>query len=193
MAKKPDRRALRTQTALRTAFMTLLARRSYDAISVQDIVDEADVGRSTFYAHCAGKDQLLRLSLGLMRRELVEAQAAARKANPTVRFAFSLPVFEHVAAHRALYPHLIRGRGGAIFATEMRDMVLQLVRIDLGTRKTDDITAHFVTGGFMEILSWWIEKRPSLPPAEIDGHFQALAGARDCAALAPRRFAVKGS
>lgn len=187
MARKPDRRALRTQTALRAAFMQLLKRRTYDAISVQDIVDEADVGRSTFYAHCAGKDQLLRLSLGLMRSELAEAQATARKLARASRLAFSLPVFEHVAAHRALYPHVMRGRAAAIFASEMRETVLQLVQTDLGTtgrKVADDVAAHFLVGAFLEVLTWWVEKRPSLEPQEIDGLFQALAGG--CAAKSSR-------
>lgn len=187
MVRKPDRRALRTQTALRTAFMQLLKQRAYDAISVQDIVDAANVGRSTFYAHCAGKDQLLRLSLAMLRGELAEAQAAARKAPRAPRLTFSLPVFEHVAAHRALYPNVMRGRGGAIFDSEMRGIVLQLVRTDLGTtgRKAgDDAAAHFLVGAFMEVLFWWVEKRPSLAPREIEGRFQALAG--DCAATSSR-------
>jgi AcrR family transcriptional regulator len=49
-----DRRAARTRRALHGALMSLILRKGYEAITVQDIIDEADVGRSTFYAHYTG-------------------------------------------------------------------------------------------------------------------------------------------
>jgi AcrR family transcriptional regulator len=78
MSKKTNRRAARTQAALRGALIRLLRRKDYEDITVQEILDEADVRRSTFYAHCSGKDQLLRLSLRLLPSELAAAQQAAQ-------------------------------------------------------------------------------------------------------------------
>jgi len=46
-----DRRAVRTRRSLHRALMSLILRKDYEVVTVQDIVDEADVGRSTFYAH----------------------------------------------------------------------------------------------------------------------------------------------
>lgn len=171
-SKKPDRRTLRTQTALRRAFMRLLHKRAYEKITVQEIIDEADVGRSTFYAHCSGKDQLLRLSLSFLREEMREAQAAVRKSG-RAGLAFSLPLLEHVAEHRHLYPNVTRGRGAAIFMAELRGLVLDLVRRELGG-KPDELTAQFVTGAFLAVLVWWVESRSKLSPQEVDRHFQAL-------------------
>ena len=55
-----DRRAARTRRALHGALISLILRKGYDAITVQEIIDEADVGRATFYAHYRGKEDLLR-------------------------------------------------------------------------------------------------------------------------------------
>ena len=60
MEKKTDRRVARTKAALMSAFVGEILSRGYEAVSVEDIARRANVGRSTFYMHYAGKDALLR-------------------------------------------------------------------------------------------------------------------------------------
>ncbi|NJM53793.1 MAG: TetR family transcriptional regulator [Blastocatellia bacterium] len=55
-----DRRTNRTQKALRNALIELILEKHYDTISVQDIIDRADIGRSTFYNHFRDKEDLFR-------------------------------------------------------------------------------------------------------------------------------------
>jgi AcrR family transcriptional regulator len=61
--KKPDRRTERTRHALMTAFVNLVLSRGYESLGVEDIVDAANVGRSTFYLHYKSKEHLLRESV----------------------------------------------------------------------------------------------------------------------------------
>src|SRR5882672_10299871 len=60
---KPDRRTERTRAALMGAFVSLLLSEGYDAVSVERVAARANVGRSTFYMHYTGKEDILRQSM----------------------------------------------------------------------------------------------------------------------------------
>src|SRR4030088_1492937 len=91
-----DRRISRSRATLQHALTSLILKKGYEAITIQDICDEADVGRSTFYAHYTSKDDLKRRSFEHLRKELVDrhsqAQAAAGDFNER-SLGFSLTMF----------------------------------------------------------------------------------------------------
>src|SRR3981189_97579 len=100
MVEVIDRRAVRTRKALHGALMSLILRKGYEATTIQDIIDEADIGRSTFYGHYTGKEDLLRSGFQILRRELAEAQRAARgriRGPQHEPLGFSRAMFEHAA------------------------------------------------------------------------------------------------
>jgi AcrR family transcriptional regulator len=66
--EKKDRRTRRTRQLLRSALLSLLKEKRYDEISVQDIIERADVARSTFYMHYVDKDDLLTGGQGFLRK-----------------------------------------------------------------------------------------------------------------------------
>ncbi len=59
MARRLDRRVQRTRKLLRESMMALILEEGYDAISIQDITDKANLGRATFYLHFKDKDEVL--------------------------------------------------------------------------------------------------------------------------------------
>ena len=75
-----DRRVARTRRTLHEALIRLIKRKGYDALTVQEIIDEADIGRATFYAHYRGKDDLLRGGFERLRSELKATRSATRRA-----------------------------------------------------------------------------------------------------------------
>lgn len=182
MAKVMDRRALRTQKALHEALMSLILRKGYEAITVQDIIDEADVGRSTFYSHHTGKEDLLRSGFQTLRAELAEAQRTAgarvggRRDEP---LGFSLAMFEHACEYKNIYRALVGGRGGVIAVNEIRRSLSDIVKRELRGAKEDgavpqEVRTQFVVGAFLTMLTWWLERKPMLAPSQVDAMFRRL-------------------
>src|SRR5216684_8208937 len=97
-----DRRILRTRATLQHALTSLILKKGYEAITIQDICDEANVGRSTFYAHYTSKDDLKRRGFEHLHKELVERQRDAQAAAGDISdrsLSFSLTMFEHARDH----------------------------------------------------------------------------------------------
>jgi len=182
MPPKIDRRAARTRKALHQALLALMLRKGYEALSVQDIIDEADVGRSTFYAHYTGKEDLLRNGFQMLREELKEAQSAARvgpEASHDDPLGFSTAMFEHAARYADHYRTMIGGRGGTVTENEIRLILSEMVRQELPpTLRGDDIprdfVVQFIVGAFLTALNWWFERKPKLSPSQVDAMFRSL-------------------
>src|SRR6266705_7027751 len=71
--RKEDRRVRRTRESLHDALISLALEKNYDSITVQEILDRADVGRSTFYVHFSDKNELLISEMDNLREELSAA------------------------------------------------------------------------------------------------------------------------
>src|SRR3981189_3348046 len=110
-----DRRIPRTRAMLQHALTSLILKKGYEAITIQDICDEANVGRSTFYAHYTSKDDLKRKGFEHLRKELVDRQREAQAASGEIKdrsLSFSLTMFEHARDHIDLYRARVAAPGG---------------------------------------------------------------------------------
>ncbi|TIT76722.1 MAG: TetR/AcrR family transcriptional regulator [Mesorhizobium sp.] len=180
MPREIDRRAARTRRALHQALLALMLRKGYEALSVQDIIDEADVGRSTFYAHYTGKEDLLRSGFQMLRQELIEASAAraGAEASGDDPLGFSTAMFEHAARYADHYRTMIGGRGGAVTENEIRLILSEMVRQELPAALHGDVprdfVVQFIVGAFLTALNWWFERKPKLLPSQVDAMFRSL-------------------
>src|SRR5260370_6895754 len=118
MAKRPiDRRVARTKAVLQKGYLSLIVEKGYEATTVEDICEAANVGRSTFYAHYTSKDDLRRSGLEHLRRLLVDRQKDALAKPGHIRdrsLGFSLAMFDHAPDHIDLYRALVGGPDGPV-------------------------------------------------------------------------------
>ena len=187
MAKKPrDRRITRTRATLQYALNSLIPKKGYEAITIKDICDAANLGRSTFYAHYTSKDDLKRSGLEPMRRLLIDRQRDALATPGDIRdrsFGFSLAMFEHARDHRDHYRALVGGRGGTVSLGTIRQILSDLVRDELAAtvdKNSPDaipreLVVQYVVGAYMAVLTWWLDGGAKLPPQRIDAMFRRLA------------------
>jgi len=169
---------------LHEALLSLLARKGYGAITVEDICETANIGRSTFYAHYTSKDDLMRAGLNHLRNRLLDRQRDAAPRHAKRRgLAFSLTMFEHAREHMHIHRTLVGNRGGTIAFDTIHQMLCDLVRGELaasaGKHANDamlrELVVQYLVGAYMAVMAWWIDAGAKLTPERVDAIFQRLA------------------
>lgn len=186
MTKNEDRRVRRTQQLLRAALFALIQEKGFERLSVQDIIDRANVGRATFYAHFDNKEDLLLSGFDAFRDSLRERQREALSTRATVDekvFAFSHDMLAHVDEHRHLFNAMAGKQSGAVIQSVFRKLVIDLVRDDLKAmiegieshRAVTDAVVEFIAGGFFGLLVWWLGSKDRLSVEEMNAVFRRFA------------------
>lgn len=179
---KLDRRVVRTRQLLRDALMKLILEKGYDAVTVQDITDEANLGRATFYLHYQDKEDLLSRSLAEIYDELVTRlepldwqHLLAEQQSP------SLIAFQHAAENRDLYRVLLRGQGATLIVRRIQQyiagvVVQQFSHLPLTQSQPValELVANHIAGSLIAMLTWWLENDTPHPPEYMAQVFSQL-------------------
>jgi len=182
---KTDRRVRRTRELLQRALLSLVQERGYERITVQDILDRADVGRSTFYAHYRDKEDLLLSGFEDIRVALTTEREAAEHADGGAREFLQplLVVFRHVEAHRHVWQPLARKGGADVVVRILRDYVADLVRehfraqfpAAVKNQVQLETAVHFIVSAFIGLGIWWLDNDIPYSAEEMYSIFRRLA------------------
>ncbi|MDQ3711262.1 MAG: TetR/AcrR family transcriptional regulator [Acidobacteriota bacterium] len=187
MAKteKHDRRTRRTERNLREALISLILEKGYDRVTVQDIIDRADVGRSTFYAHFESKDKLHLSAFDHVRDVLLHSgETGDDSSEISGDFNFnSLRLFQHAHENRRIYRALAGKASGDLFLKnmfrQMHDLFLQELQNSLPENRKDSVetkaAAHFYVSSLVSLLTFWLDNNLPLSPEEMNELFRSLA------------------
>jgi AcrR family transcriptional regulator len=173
--RRPDRRRLKTRTALLLAGRGLLATRDIDGISIDEIVLAADVAKGSFYNHFADKDVFAREIGAAVRRQAELAAAAANVGihDPGARLARGLCAFVRFAIeHRDSARVLWRLNPGSTMAEAPINRVLRedlASGIRAGRFRDLEIEAGvlLVMGAVVISMRHVLEERVDTPPALV--------------------------
>jgi AcrR family transcriptional regulator len=177
---RADRRVGKTRKALKEALTDLILEKGYEAVSVQDVIDRADVGRSTFYAHYIDKDDLLMAILADL--EVPGPDSSSWRADDPA-FGWTLELFRHFASGKRLFKAVASGQSGALARRETTERLETLARAELSrlkaARRLDsfrrELLVRFLVGTFIGFMDWWMrEENEHLPPEQVDHAFRSL-------------------
>jgi AcrR family transcriptional regulator len=177
---KHDRRSQRTYHLVNTAMMELLMEKRYDAITVQDILDRADIGRSTFYTHYYDKEDVL-VSITEEMLDLFNQQM--QKAEVRQGLLPGLELFGHAQQMHKQLQVLLRGRGGEVLLKTVQALLSKNIEQSLapawsGKRSPSvplAVVSQYLAGAFLNLLKWWLESEMPYSPEEMDEMFRQLA------------------
>lgn len=192
---KTDRRVLRTRRSLRRALFNLILEKGYDAVTVEEITNRADLGRTTFYLHYRDKEDLLMESVG----DLVEGLVAQLAGVPVDQWKLVLDgpapgatpetgisiAFQHVAQNASLYRIILRGEGTYAAIQRLRETIVQAIleliesitareNVALKPQVPLEVFVHSLAGAWIGLVSWWLEQDMPQPPEQIAGMYYKM-------------------
>lgn len=174
--EKLDRRKERTRRMLGEALIQLIIEKGYENIIVQDILDRANIGRSTFYTHFLDKDDLLRNGFENLRHAL-EKEGVGNKNG----WEIALHLFQHAQSHYPLYKAMAGKESGDLVFKQahkymsglLKDYLKPRVSIKKGSIPLDIVVNHIV-GSFLSLLTWWLEHNMPYPAERMTEIFKEL-------------------
>ena len=179
-----DRRVRRTRDALQKAFIALILDKGYDTLTIEEICAAADVGRSTFYAHYASKDDLKRSAIDEHLRTLFQQSREAHPGETDGKEPVSptLAILEHAREHRDYCRAVVRGGGAALAVETIREALADHIRQEVRDLDPDgassaflrEFTVQYVVGAFMSVLTWWIQSGAKRPAEEMEALFRDI-------------------
>jgi len=177
---KQDRRSQRTRQLVLSAMMDLMTAKSYDAITVQDLLDRANIGRSTFYSHYFDKEDVL-TALAEQMLEMLGKPLSQRDAGQAI--LPSLALFQHALGHQQHFRAMLRGHAREVVwdaaqASLSRAIEQRLATILVTKRPPSvplPVISEYLAGAFLNLLKWWLEAEMPYSPAQMDDMFQQLA------------------
>ena len=184
--QKIDRRVQRTRELLSHALMSLIKEKGYEAVTVQNIIDRANLGRSTFYAHYQDKEDLLMRSIEEVIHHLVRGMDTTTNVpQETIsnrQLISVLPMFKHAEKTYDFHKALLTGRGANIILKAIQaHLSLHLekklaLHLSAGHTPTIplNIVAHHFAGTLLNLMVWWLEQNMPYPPERMAEIFQGL-------------------
>jgi AcrR family transcriptional regulator len=168
--QKIDRRVERTRQSLQNALSELILEKGYEKTTVQDVIDRANVGRSTFYAHFESLDQLLISGFEPLRAQFEDFLSGAEFDHESP-WALSLTMFQQVQ----------KQQGGYITLTHIQKFLygylLDHLKMGLTKRNKNvppELLAHYVASSFIALMTWWIDNKYPLSAEKMNEIYRQL-------------------
>lgn len=180
-----DRRQRKTREAIFKAFTELLSKKDYNAITVGEVIERADVGRATFYAHFETKDYLLKELCHELFCHIFDAQSGEHSHRhifecdaPDSAF---LHLFKHLQKNDNQILELLSSDNTGLFVHYFKKGLTELIESQVETLKKEkhsDLPQEFlinhIASTFVETVRWWVDGGCKQSPEIITQYFLSV-------------------
>ncbi len=184
MARRMDRRVQSTRKLLRESLMALILEVGYDAISIQDITDRANLGRATFYLHFKDKDELLLDVMDQFFANFLEQVPQFSQSQWQMEDTKAITkLFDFAADHYNLYRILNIGSGGITASRQLHQTIARNIK-DCIQKEVDedgadpvipaDFFANHFAGSLLSTIYWWLDSDLPYTVEEMAAMFQKV-------------------
>ena len=181
-----DRRQQKTRAAIFAAFEDLLTKKKYSKITIKDIIDEANVGRTTFYEHFETKDALLSEMCSNLFHHVFSTETDKENHHDfPLNHGDSRMVVTHILYHlqegSQSMLRLMSGESSETFLfyfkTYLAEMILPFLVGGMEQKNKDlpeDFLDNHITGSFLNMVQWWVSGGMKETPEELASYFMAV-------------------
>ena len=168
-ATRTDPRIRKTRTSIRNAFVRMMQKKAYDAITVTDIAEDAQINRKTFYAHYETKEQIYtqiveEMFLDLLGTFMYEKKMPGKELDEALLIRDVCTFFEKVEGYREELNTLIGGQT-AYMAFDIADRVIFacMDRIHVTAGEDEGIVPASlmvtrIKNFFFTGIDWWLDQ-----------------------------------
>lgn len=177
-----DRRQQKTRKAIYNALSKLLERKRFESITVQEIIDEANIGRSTFYAHFETKDDLLKEMCTDIFHHIFndrlpqEADHDYSTGSPNLELKLG-HILYHLQEVKSDLKGILGGESGELFMRFLKNYLRELFALykkDFSADIPEDFLLHHLSGSFAEAVKWWMMEDTKHSPEEVAAYYMAM-------------------
>ncbi|MBE7020789.1 MAG: TetR/AcrR family transcriptional regulator [Ruminococcaceae bacterium] len=180
-----DRRQKKTREAIFKAFTSLLSEKDYEHITVGEIIENADVGRATFYSHFETKDFLLKELCGELFCHIFDGIYEKNEHHHIFTCdapdSVFLHLFQHLQKNDNNILELLSGKSNELFFRYFKNNLVDLIKCQLhlfSHKKTEALPESFlvnhIASTFTETIQWWISNGKKESPETMTGYFFAV-------------------
>ncbi len=168
-----DRRVRRTQRLLAKALIALTLEKGYEAVTIRDITERADIGYATFFRHYHDKDELLQDVLDVVLAELIELLCPAKSATDPA--AIGVLLFRHVQEQSEVVRVLL---GSHTLLPRLIEVATQNIVSDHTPRPGSvvplEIAAYHMVTSTISLIQWWLEHEMPYSPEQMGTIYHEL-------------------
>lgn len=180
---KPDRRIEKTRRAIFDAFSDLMQEKKYPHISVQEIIDRANVGRTTFYAHFPTKDSLLIESINSIFESFHHKAADNLKNESTTTELIPVSeIFIHISENKRIIKSLFHSEMDELLLGNFKKYWNNIIEVHISSQISNgkksavpiDILSNHIINSLLNLAKWWINSEMTYTPQQMEEYYWLL-------------------